>query len=257
MYYKVYGNDTRHKDTLILSSGLGGSHHYWAEHVTELSERFRVIVYDHYGTGKSLGEIPPGYSIANMAAEVIAMADETATEKFHFIGHALGGLVGLELGLYHASRVSSLMLVNAWDKTNCHTLRCFDIRKTILQASGVAAYFKAQPLFLYTAEWLKNNAELLADEEQKLIAMFSGADNLLRRIGAIEKFDISTDIEKLSVPTAIVTSTDDLLVPYSCSEHIHRSVIGSTYYKMQYGGHACNVVDPAAFNKILRHYYHF
>ena len=58
-----------------------------------------MITYDQFGTGRSDGSVPEGYAISDMAAEVAAMLDDLGVTTCHFIGHALGGLIGLQLAV--------------------------------------------------------------------------------------------------------------------------------------------------------------
>ena len=87
--------------------------------------------------------------------------------------------------------VDRLVLVNAWAKTHPHTLRCFATRKSLLLNTGVAAYVRAQPLFLYPAAWLADRQEWLAEQDAAGIAHFPPTETVLRRIQAIEAFDLT------------------------------------------------------------------
>jgi aminoacrylate hydrolase len=154
LYHEIHGRTDPGATTVLLSSGLGGAAHYWAPQIPALAQHFRVIAYDQTGTGRSPGTLPADYAIADMATEVADLLDELGVTKTHFIGHALGGLVGLQLAVDRPALLDRLVLVNAWAKTHRHTLRCFAARKALLQNTGAAAYVQAQPLFLYPAAWL-------------------------------------------------------------------------------------------------------
>ncbi len=254
MYYEIHG-DPAHSEAILLSSGLGGSHHYWQAQVPELAKRFKVIIYDHYGTGKSVGTLPEGYSMAQMAAEIETVMAQTETERAHILGHALGGLMGLQLAIQSPEKVASLLLINAWAKTDDHTKRCFEIRQSILKQSGLAMYLKAQPLFLYPSEWMKTNRALLDRELDHLLSSDFSEDNLLTRIAAIEAFDVSQSLSSVTCPVGLVATKDDLLVPYSCSLELDKTLTHSSLYLLEHGGHGCNVTKPEAFNQILETFY--
>jgi aminoacrylate hydrolase len=167
------------------------------------------------------------------------------------MGHALGGLIGMELALRAPSRVSSLILVNAWQTASSHTRRCFAARLALLERSGLEAYVQAQPIFLYPAAWLMRHEDRVAREVAHGIAHFQGVENLMRRIGALLAFDVSARLGEIGVPTLVAGTRDDVLVPYLCSEALASGIPGATLWLAAEGGHASTVTDPDGFNLAL------
>jgi aminoacrylate hydrolase len=248
VYYEIHGRDDG-APTVVLSSGLGGAAHYWAPQIPALAQHFRVIAYDQHGTGRSGGSIPDGYSIADMATELANLLDQLDVEKCHFIGHALGGLIGLRLALDQPTRLDRLIVINAWAKTHPHTLRCFSIRKSLLLDTGPKAYVMAQPLFLYPASWLANRQDWLAEQDAAGIAHFPPAETALRRIAAVEAFVL--DPSFITAPTLVVAARDDVLVPCTCSLALAEALPHGELASLEQGGHACNITDPTGFNTLV------
>jgi aminoacrylate hydrolase len=251
MHYELHGRTDAGAPTLLLSSGLGGAAHYWAPQIPALAPHFRVIAYDQTGTGRSPGTLPSTYAIADMAAEVAALLDSLSVTKAHFMGHALGGLVGLQLAVDRPERVGRLILVNAWAKTHPHTLRCFSARKSLLLNTGSAAYVQAQPLFLYPAAWLADRQDWLADQDAAGIAHFPPTETVLRRIGAIEAFDLTAQLPSVTAPSLVIATRDDVLVPCTCSIALAEELPHGRLVMLDQGGHACNITDPAGFDAIV------
>lgn len=178
------------------------------------------------------------------------MLQELNTPRCHVIGHALGGLIGLQLALDRPDLVGRLVLVNAWPKTHPHTLRCFAARKSLLLDSGVEAFVRAQPLFLYPAAWLAERQDWLAEQDAAGSAHFPGQDTVLRRIAAIEAFDIQARVEAIAARSCVVATRDDVLVPHTCSTALARCLPQGRLSLLDYGGHACNITEPAAFDAL-------
>ena len=236
---------------VLLSAGMGGVSAYWQPQRPALAEHHRVITYDQRGTGRSRQPLPDPYTIAAMADDVIQVLDAAGVEKCHFVGHALGGLVGLDLALRHPQRLASLVPVNAWARLDPHTARCFAVRTEILRASGVAAYVRAQPIFLHPAAWLSAHADHLAEEEARGIANFQGAETIQRRIAAACAFDILARLPEITTRTLIVATRDDMLVPWTCAQTLAAEIPSAELTLFDTGGHASNVTDPAPFNTAL------
>lgn len=248
LHFELHGLSGDDAPTIILSSGLGGSGGYWAPQIEALSSRFRVVTYDHFGTGRSPGIVPEDGGIAAMAGDVLSIAGKLGLRSFSFMGHALGGLVGLEIAARSPEVIDRLILVNAWGKADPHSGRCFDIRIELLEKSGVPAFVKAQPLFLYPAAWMSQNAARLDAEEVHGVTHFQGRDNILRRIAALRAFDIEDRLAGIRVPTLALATKDDLLVPYTRSVRLAQQMPDARLLLLDYGAHAVNIVDPEAFN---------
>lgn len=252
MIFDVHQSGRRDAATVLLSAGLGGAAGYWTPQLAALTARYRVITYDQRGTGRARAtQLPAGHAIVDMADEVLEILDATATPSCHFVGHALGGLAGVDLALRHPGRLRSLTVVNGWATADAHTRRCFEIRVALLKGAGPEAYVRAQPIFLYPATWLAANAERMAAEDAHALSGFQGSDNLLRRIEALLRFDATAQLDALKLPVLLSAARDDVLVSCSQSEALAARLPHAVLDVAPFGGHALNVTEPAAFNALL------
>jgi aminoacrylate hydrolase len=144
-----------------------------------------------------------------------------------------------------------MVLVNAWMKTHPHTLRCFAARKNLLLNTGVSAYVQAQPLFLYPAAWLADRQDWLAEQDAAGIAHFPPVETVLRRIEAVEAFDLTGAIPSITASTRVIATRDDVLVPWTCSIALADQLPNATLVVLDHGGHACNVTDSAGFDDVV------
>ncbi|MCL6652781.1 pyrimidine utilization protein D [Agrobacterium rubi] len=251
MYFEVEGRSEPDAQTILLSSGLGGSGAYWTPQMEMLQTHFRVVTYDHRGTGRTGGEVPQDGGISAMADDVLEIANELKLQKFHFMGHALGGLIGLDIALRQPDLIDRLVLINAWSKADAHSGRCFDTRISLLENSGVEAFVKAQPLFLYPAVWMSDNAERLAKDDAHGVVHFQGRDNVLRRIAALRAFDVDGRLGEINNRTLVIAAKDDLLVPYTRSLRLAEGLPNAQLFVFDEGAHAVNITDVAGFNTEL------
>ncbi len=97
-------------EPILFHHGYTGSHDGWEGVVERLRDRFRCIVMDCRGAGDS-AQPADGYTIDQYALDVVGMADHLGLERVAYVGHSMGGLIGMWLGLEHARRLTKLVLV--------------------------------------------------------------------------------------------------------------------------------------------------
>jgi len=251
MQLDILGLQNPDAPVLVLASGLGGVAGFWQPQLAALTARYRVVLYDQRGTGRSAESLPEGYSMAMMAAELAAALAQQGIMRFSLVGHALGGLIGLQLALDYPERIERIGVINGWLTLHPHTQRCFQVRQDLLLNVGVDAFVRAQPLFLYPAEWMARHQVRLAQEDQHHVEHFQGMENLMRRLHALMSADFSTRAAAIPHPVLVIASQDDLLVPWSCSTQLAAALPNATERMMPQGGHAMSVTAAEDFNALL------
>lgn len=251
MHIEIHGLQADDAPTLVLCSGLGGVTGFWQSQLAALRERYRVVLYDQRGTGRSADTLPEGYTMKMMGAELAEVLTQQGINTFSVIGHALGGLLGLQLALDYPERVERIAVINGWLTLNAHTRRCFQVRQDLLLNVGVEAFVRAQPLFLYPSEWMTQHQARLQQEDAHHVAHFQGMENLLRRLHALMSADFSASAATITHPVLVIYSRDDLLVPWSCSTQLASALPNARLVEMPWGGHAMSVTDPQHFNVLL------
>ena len=251
MHLEIQGLSASDAPTLVLSSGLGGVAGFWAPQLAALTPHYRVVTYDQRGTGRSADTLPEGYSMAMMAAELADALAARGITQYDVIGHALGGLIGLQLALDFPHRVGRVVVINGWLSLDAHTQRCFRVRQDLLMNVGVEAFVRAQPLFLYPAEWLARHQTRINAEDVHHVAHFQGKENLLRRLHALQSADFRALTARITQPVLAICSQDDLLVPWSCSPQLAHALPNGSLIEMAWGGHAMSVTDADNFNALL------
>lgn len=106
---RIYWEEHGKGDPLLLIMGLGATLEWWQRLVPILEARYRTIVFDNRGVGRS--DVPPGpYSIPAMADEAASVLDAAGIASAHVFGASMGGMIAQEIALAHPSRVRSLIL---------------------------------------------------------------------------------------------------------------------------------------------------
>jgi 3-oxoadipate enol-lactonase len=100
---------------------LGSSGADWAFQVGALAERFRVLVPDLPGAGRS--PAPASHSIMGYAQALLGLLDALAVERCHLVGFSMGGAVALEMALAAPARFGRLVTINSLPSYRVDSLR--------------------------------------------------------------------------------------------------------------------------------------
>jgi pimeloyl-ACP methyl ester carboxylesterase len=108
MYYAVYGEG---EPVLLIHGGLGSAD-VWGFQIPALAEKYKVIVADSRGHGRSTRSDQP-YSYALMADDYVALLDYLKIDKTALVGWSDGAIIGLDIAMRHPERLSRLFAFGA------------------------------------------------------------------------------------------------------------------------------------------------
>jgi len=97
---------------LVLIHGFSHSLETWDLWAEDLSRDYRVIRFDLPGHGLTGAREDGAYSVEDTVAQVAALLDVAAPERFVLGGSSLGGLVSWRYALANPDRVEGLVLVS-------------------------------------------------------------------------------------------------------------------------------------------------
>ena len=93
---------------LVLVHGFLGSSKMWEPQVNFFKDRFRVITPDLPGFGKS-NKVKSLNSIQSIANLLLNCLEEKKIDKFHLLGHSMGGMIVQEMVKQSGSKISKLV----------------------------------------------------------------------------------------------------------------------------------------------------
>ena len=104
-YYEVKGTGS----PLLFLNGSGSTIEAVRPLIDYFARSMKVAVHDQRGLGKT--SIPKGpYSMAQYAADAVAMADHLGWKTFNILGISFGGMVAQELAVTFSERVHRMVL---------------------------------------------------------------------------------------------------------------------------------------------------
>lgn len=147
LYYELHGDSG---EPLVLVHGYTGDISDWRHQLPEFSGTHRVLAMDLRGHGRS--EAPrdrSAYDLVQMSADVEALIDEVGFDRYHLLGHSMGGGIVQEIALRSPQRLLSLTLHDTsfkFDLTSDPVIE--EWRKTrhaLAETEGMAAVAELPP----------------------------------------------------------------------------------------------------------------
>lgn len=108
LYYEEFGAGA----PLVLVPGLGGTVESWRAQIAHFQQRYRVIVPDNRGAGRTSKPSGP-YTMDDMAADLAGLLDALdVTEPVRLVGVSMGGVIAQCFIHHYPARVAQLALVS-------------------------------------------------------------------------------------------------------------------------------------------------
>jgi aminoacrylate hydrolase len=155
------------------------------------------------------------------------------------------------MAIGHPDRLESLVLYATWTRCDPFMRRIFETRKTLLLDSGVEAYIKATPVFLFPDWWVNRNAEAFAAADRDLVAGFPSVKIAASRCDAVMNFDRVAQLNRIRARTLVICAADDFLTPAHFSRELAERISGAELTILPQGGHCVSQTVPEEFNRAV------
>ena len=214
-----------------------------------LSRHFRVLAMDHRGHGRGLRS-DESFRLEDCADDVAAVADALDIERMIVVGYSMGGPIAQLLWRRHPALVDGLVL--------CSTGAAFAstqrLRALFRVAGGLSATGAAGPVDSLARGALGAVTRLNGRRGDVPWGVEQIAQHDWRRLieagRQIGSYDARTWIGSVSVPTAVVATTEDEVVPPAQQLALAEAIPAATLRRLATGHHGC-VTDPQQFVPVL------
>ncbi|HVF91461.1 MAG TPA: alpha/beta fold hydrolase [Blastocatellia bacterium] len=248
-YATVYGAKIHYLEAgsgpvVILLHGLGGDTSNWAPTIGALSRKYRVIVPDQIGFGKSDKPLM-NYRVGTLVDFLAGFYKELKIDRASLVGNSLGGWTAAAFALAHPEKVDRLVLVDAAgfkpDKSiDPRTFNALNpsTREDVRKVLSMIFYNKA---FAGDAGIDLMFARRIAAGDGYTIQRFidsvvHGEDMLDGRLSALKH------------QTLILWGREDLLTPVAMGERFKREVPNSELVVFEKCGHVPQIEKAPEFN---------
>jgi 3-oxoadipate enol-lactonase len=231
---------------VVFSNSLATNLSMWDEQAAALSDRFRVLRYDHRGHGGT--EAPQGkYDFAMLVADVIGLCDHFGIGRAHFVGLSMGGMTAIALAEAHPDRVERIVPCDCGPASSPQSAAQWAERIQLARKSGMDALVEPTVGRWFTAESLVIRREMV-DKIRQMIRT-TPVNGFIGCCYALSDFDLRPGLARIAAPTLFLCGEKDAALPGI--KALHASVAGSTLLEIPSAGHIANVENPETFTRAL------
>jgi pimeloyl-ACP methyl ester carboxylesterase len=217
----------------------------WEPQLGALPLELRVAAPDHPGFGgaASAGDV---MTMDLAARNALAAMDAAGIDRAVVCGSSIGGYIAFEIWRQARERVIGFVLANT---------------RAVGDTEEAAAGRRA------LAERLRSEGNVFADDPPPLLAA-DAPPELERRVrefvaeqpassiaaavlGMAERPDSTPDLETIDVPTLVITSSGDRLIPPEVTTEMAAAIPDARFELIEGVGHLTNLEAPEVFNRLL------
>ena len=230
----------------ILFNHAGTSNLSWSERFLEsLAEEFTVVTPDYRGTGLSSTAFEE-FTLADLAADGVAVLDAEKIEQAVVIGASMGGAVAMELALNFPKRISSLVLLGTFAGNKQLVGPDPDAIAVYEQAmefdSKIERWRHALPA-TFSREFLRENEELALELELKGFRYLT--DETLKWHGqAVDQFEAYDRLPAITARCLVIHGKADPIIPLENGRILAGQLTHSEFVAMEGVGHLPAVEKP-------------
>jgi pimeloyl-ACP methyl ester carboxylesterase len=239
-------------EALLCIHGLGGSSNTWTPLLAALSD-FRVIRPDLPGSARSSLLAEP-LSIEGYAASLEALLAELGIESVHVMAHSLGTVVAQHLAVRNLAKIKSLALFGPLVAPP-EAARPNIVARAAAARGGAAAMQEIADAIVKGATSQETKAEqpavLALVRESVMRQPAEGYAQSCEALAAAQ----SAEIERIGVPTLLVTGDQDGVAPPANVTAMAARIIGSRQVVFDGCGHWTTFEKPQRCMQELEQFY--
>jgi pimeloyl-ACP methyl ester carboxylesterase len=228
------------KKTIVFLHGAAATGAIWMQQLIDLSEKFNIIVPDLPGHGKSTAS---GFDNIAKYTEIVCFFLNELERNCIIAGISMGGAIAQELMGDHCKYIDAGILINTGAKMKVlpsllDAIR-YDFKTFLIGMTDIM--FPAKSSLKYIEPSLKL-IDIMENRQKIVLDDFIACDN----------FDFRERLKDISCPVLIISSENDILMPFRYGEYLNKNIKSSEFILIKDAGHLSTIekfeeVDAAIF----------
>ncbi len=212
----------------------------WSHWLTDLSESYRLIRYDERGCGLSDWDVDE-FSMDAWVQDLSTVVDGLGLDRFALLGISQGGAVAARYAAIHPDRVTHLVLYGSYLRGRLARSRTSEDRKEaeLFVEMIRVGWGRDNPAFraVFSSLFMPSAPASQIDAFNDLQRLTTTPDNAARFERAFYEIDVSGYAGDVSVPTLVLHSRGDAMVPFDEGRRFAAAIPGARFVPLDSDNH--------------------
>lgn len=274
IFYKSFGEPTR--GTVLCLHGGPGAAHDGGICMARLSEEgYRVVLYDQLGCGKSAAAADQSlYTVERYVEEVEEVRKGLNLGRIHLYGHSWGGMLNLAYAIKYGANLESLLVSSGTPSTPLCAAEMWRLRSELPKdlQDRLSTYERQGDYWnddylramdeVYKVHYcrldpwppiIRGNIESKRRGLPGMVYKLMWGPNEFFPVGTLRYWDVTSDLDKITVPTLITVGRYDEVTPKN-AEAIRQRVPDSKYVVFEKSAHASRIEEPERYFEVYSNF---
>lgn len=245
---------------MVFAHGFGCSQEMWREVAPSFADEFRVVLFDHVGSGGSdLSAYDRGKydSLHGYADDLLEILDALDLQDVVFVGHSVSAMIGVLASTRNPARFGALVLVgpspryiNTTDYEGGFDQSDIDSLLDALDANYMGWSETMAPAIMGNVE----RPELGGSLTESFCSTNPDVARHFARVTFLS--DNRRDLREVTTPTLVLQCREDIIAPISVGQFVHAEVPDSELVVLDATGHCPNLSAPDELRAAILSYLH-
>jgi pimeloyl-ACP methyl ester carboxylesterase len=239
---------------LLMIQGVGAEGLAYNPLVEILRDHYTCLTFDNRGIGASqpVGRRP---TVEQMATDVLVIMDHVGWEAAHLLGHSLGGLIAMQVGLMAKPRVRTLALLCTFSRGAVTRMKLSVLWIALRLKLGTRRMRRQAFMDLVMPPRPFRHYPYPVEERLSAVLGHDLADApeiTPQQLEATRRHDLTARLPELSgIPTLVISGDVDKLASPASGREIAAAIDGARYVEIPGGSHAFPILEPERCTAIL------
>lgn len=252
---RVFGDGIQ---PILFSHGYGCDQQMWRFITPAFTEKYKVVLFDHLGSGKSDSsayDYDKYDHLSGYAEDLVEICEALSLENIILVGHSVSSIVGALAVKIKPDLFDQLIMlgpspryINDGDYFGGFDQQDIDSLVETLESNYLGWSSFISPVIIGNPD----KEEFATELKNSFCSMDPDIAKHFAKVTFVG--DYRDELRHVKIPTLIIQSHPDAIAPIEVGKYVHEQIPGSEYVQLASAGHCPHLTSPELLISTLKTY---